>query len=104
MLSKIKLTTMGANELTITYQGVSTNVTLYVEEKDTTVVDTITDKIAFLINSNESLTDEMITNLKTYLEDIKYHNITLSYDDIEDVNREIEQDFFEEKYLKSLLN
>ena len=86
MLSKIKLTTMGANELTITYQGVSTNVTLYVEEKDTTVVDTITDKIAFLINSNESLTDEMITNLKTYLEDIKYHNITLSYDDIRKID------------------
>ena len=86
MLSKIRLTELGANEITVAYQGASTNMTLYVEERDTAVQDVISDNLTLLIDSKESLTDEMVTNLKTYLDDVKYHNISLGYDDIRKID------------------
>ena len=78
---------------------------------DSDLIDKYPDiKDFFKYNDIVSIFNEANNSIKIdYLKDkndksLFYLIKSLNYDDIEDINREIEQDFFEENYLKSLLN
>lgn len=86
MTSQVRLTTIGANEIVVSYQGASTILTLYVEERDTSVQDVIYQKISDLL-LKDTLTAAEQEQLMTLLEDAAYHSITLSNDEMRKIDR-----------------
>lgn len=85
MISKTKLTDIGPNELTVAYQGAKTNITLYVEEKDTSIQEALYETLTTFITTHETLGDDA-SILIDLLSDISYYNIKLSYDEIRQID------------------